>query len=106
MMRCGFLALAISLVATLLGDETSPAGNVYGPKASFNTIEVTTFLILVFIKRYGSKIFPRILRYDGADQRGEPNFYTIYLIVQTRPLHNSAERGEPGSVETAKLDPL
>src|SRR3954447_17707819 len=36
MMRCGFLALAISLVATLLGDDTSPAGNVYGPKAGFN----------------------------------------------------------------------
>src|SRR6266513_627988 len=33
---CGFLALAISSFSTLLGEETSPGGNVYGPKASFN----------------------------------------------------------------------
>src|SRR5437870_2822295 len=33
---CGFLALAISPIFTLLGEETSPAGTVYGPKAGFN----------------------------------------------------------------------
>jgi tetratricopeptide (TPR) repeat protein len=33
---CGLLALAISLINTVLGDETSPAGTVYGPKAGFN----------------------------------------------------------------------
>ena len=33
---CGFLALAISSVSTLLGEETSPGGIVYGPKAGFN----------------------------------------------------------------------
>ena len=33
---CGLLALAISLSSTVLGDETSPAGSVYGPKAGFN----------------------------------------------------------------------
>jgi tetratricopeptide (TPR) repeat protein len=33
---CGFLALAISSICTLLGEETSPAGTVYGPKAGFN----------------------------------------------------------------------
>ena len=33
---CGFLALAISPICTLLGEETSPGGIVYGPKAGFN----------------------------------------------------------------------
>jgi tetratricopeptide (TPR) repeat protein len=33
---CGFLALAISSVCALFGEETSPSGNVYGPKAGFN----------------------------------------------------------------------
>jgi tetratricopeptide (TPR) repeat protein len=33
---CGFLALAISSSCTLLGEGTSPDGNVYGPKAGFN----------------------------------------------------------------------
>ncbi len=33
---CGFLALAISSICTLLGKETSPSGSVYGPKAGFN----------------------------------------------------------------------
>src|SRR6266446_1172366 len=33
---CGFLALAISPIFTLLGEETSPGGSVYGPKAGFN----------------------------------------------------------------------
>src|SRR5207244_11082400 len=33
---CGFLALAISSICTLLGEETSPAGIVHGPKAGFN----------------------------------------------------------------------
>jgi len=33
---CGFLALAISSICTLLAEETSPAGIVYGPKAGFN----------------------------------------------------------------------
>jgi tetratricopeptide (TPR) repeat protein len=33
---CGFLALAISPICTLLGEETSPGGSVYGPKAGFN----------------------------------------------------------------------
>src|SRR3954452_11523128 len=32
----GLVVLAISSTCTLRGDETSPAGNVYGPKASFN----------------------------------------------------------------------
>ena len=32
----GFLALAISSICTLLGEETSPDGSVYGPKAGFN----------------------------------------------------------------------
>ena len=32
-MRCGFLALAISSIGALLGEETSPLGTVYGPKA-------------------------------------------------------------------------
>ena len=36
MMRCGFLALAISSIGALLGEGTSPDGNVYGPKAGFN----------------------------------------------------------------------
>jgi tetratricopeptide (TPR) repeat protein len=36
MMRCGFLALAISSIGALLGEETSPPGTVYGPKAGFN----------------------------------------------------------------------
>jgi tetratricopeptide (TPR) repeat protein len=36
MMRCGFLALAISSTCTLRGEETSPPGTVYGPKAGFN----------------------------------------------------------------------
>src|SRR5215468_4428151 len=33
---CGFLALAVSSICTLLGEETSPDAIVYGPKASFN----------------------------------------------------------------------
>src|SRR5512133_695257 len=33
---CGFLALAVFSTCTLLGEESSPAGIVYGPKASFN----------------------------------------------------------------------
>jgi tetratricopeptide (TPR) repeat protein len=33
---CGCLAIAISSICTLLGEETSPAGSVYGPKAGFN----------------------------------------------------------------------
>ena len=33
---CGLLALAISLISTVLGDATSPAGTVSGPKAGFN----------------------------------------------------------------------
>jgi tetratricopeptide (TPR) repeat protein len=33
---CGSLALAISLISTVLGDATSPAGTVSGPKAAFN----------------------------------------------------------------------
>ena len=33
---CGLLALAISPVCTLLGEETSPGGIVHGPKAGFN----------------------------------------------------------------------
>ena len=33
---CGFLAFAISPICTLLGEETSPGGSVYGPKAGFN----------------------------------------------------------------------
>jgi tetratricopeptide (TPR) repeat protein len=33
---CGFLALSISSICTLFGEGTSPAGNVYGPKAAFN----------------------------------------------------------------------
>ena len=35
-MRCGFLALAISSIGALLGEETSPPGTVHGPKAGFN----------------------------------------------------------------------
>ena len=33
---CGFLALTISSLCTLLAEETSPGGTVYGPRASFN----------------------------------------------------------------------
>ena len=33
---CGLLALAISPICTLLGEETSPGGIVHGPKAGFN----------------------------------------------------------------------
>src|SRR5436309_2884048 len=33
---CGFLALAISSICTLLAEKTSPVGIVYGPKAGFN----------------------------------------------------------------------
>ena len=33
---CGLLALAISLISTVPGDATSPAGTVSGPKAGFN----------------------------------------------------------------------
>jgi hypothetical protein len=33
---CGLLALAISSICTLLGEETSSGGSVYGPKAGFN----------------------------------------------------------------------
>ena len=33
---CGFLALLICSVCTLLGKETSPSRSVYGPKAGFN----------------------------------------------------------------------
>src|SRR5512133_928239 len=33
---CGFLALAVFSTCTLLGEESSPAGIVYGPKAGFN----------------------------------------------------------------------
>src|SRR5207244_8229067 len=33
---CGFLALAISSICMLRGEETTPGGIVYGPKASFN----------------------------------------------------------------------
>jgi len=33
---CGLLALAISLIRTVLGEATSPAGTVSGPKAGFN----------------------------------------------------------------------
>lgn len=33
---CGFFALAISSICTLLAEETSPGGIVYGPKAGFN----------------------------------------------------------------------
>src|SRR5678810_1509952 len=33
---CGFLALAVISTCTLLGEETSPSGSVYGPKAGFN----------------------------------------------------------------------
>jgi tetratricopeptide (TPR) repeat protein len=33
---CGLLSLAFPLISTVLGDETSPAGSVYGPKAGFN----------------------------------------------------------------------
>ena len=36
MIRCGFLALAISSIGALLGEETSRLGTVYGPKAGFN----------------------------------------------------------------------
>src|SRR3954470_9362449 len=32
---CGFLAVAVSSICTLLGAETSPAGNVCRPKAGF-----------------------------------------------------------------------
>jgi tetratricopeptide (TPR) repeat protein len=32
---CGFLAVAVSSMCTLLGAETSPAGSVYGPKGGF-----------------------------------------------------------------------
>src|SRR5438094_5322655 len=32
----GFLALAISSICTLRGEETSPGGVVHGPKAGFN----------------------------------------------------------------------
>src|SRR6476660_7781121 len=35
-MRCGFLALAISSTGALLGEERSANGSVYGPKAGFN----------------------------------------------------------------------
>jgi tetratricopeptide (TPR) repeat protein len=33
---CGLLGLAISLSSTVLGDETPPAGTVYGPKVGFS----------------------------------------------------------------------
>jgi len=33
---CGLLALATCLISRVLGDETPPAGTVYGPKAGFN----------------------------------------------------------------------
>src|SRR5215467_15402435 len=33
---CGLLGLATGLVSSVVGDETSPAGTVYGPKAGFN----------------------------------------------------------------------
>ena len=33
---CGLLALAISSICTLLGEETSPGGIVHGPKTGFN----------------------------------------------------------------------
>jgi hypothetical protein len=33
---CGFLALAISSICMLRGEETTPGGIVYGPKAGFN----------------------------------------------------------------------
>ena len=33
---CGFLTLAISSICTLLAEETSAGGTVYGPKAGFN----------------------------------------------------------------------
>src|SRR6184192_2538604 len=33
---CGFLAIAISSICMLRGEETSPGGIVYGPKAAFN----------------------------------------------------------------------
>ena len=33
---CGLLALAISWICTLLGEETSPGGIVHGPKTGFN----------------------------------------------------------------------
>ena len=33
---CGVLALAISSISTLLGEETSPGGIVHGPKTGFN----------------------------------------------------------------------
>src|SRR5947199_7049999 len=33
---CRFLAVAISSICTLLAEETSPGGIVYGPKAGFN----------------------------------------------------------------------
>src|SRR5215475_13987341 len=33
---CGLLALAISSICTLLGEETSPVGIVQGPKTGFN----------------------------------------------------------------------
>src|SRR5215472_13731087 len=36
MYSCGLFALAISLSSTVLGDETSSAGTVYGPKAGFS----------------------------------------------------------------------
>ena len=32
---CGFLALAISSICMLRGEETTPGGIVYGPKATF-----------------------------------------------------------------------
>ena len=33
---CGFLALAVFSICTLLGEETSPGGIVHGPKTGFN----------------------------------------------------------------------
>src|SRR5215470_12561687 len=33
---CGFLALAVSSICTVAGEETSPGGIVHGPKAGFN----------------------------------------------------------------------
>jgi hypothetical protein len=107
------------LIDTIPGNDTS--GSVRGlllgwgtgdpssivKDAAESTIEVTTFLILVFIKRYGSKISEDFeVRRSGPARRVEFLHDLLNCANETLPLHNSAERGEVGSVETAKLDAL
>jgi hypothetical protein len=67
-----------------LGDPNSIVSD-----AAESRTKVTTFLIFVFIKRYGSKIFPRILRYDGADPRRAEFLHDLLNCAnETLPLHN------------------